>query len=107
MVPPQLRAMMTEGFLQSPNMDPLQNLATSAIIEETMANTFMSVKLVGFEMGSDGMLNLSSPIYQPVQASDMASSGLLIKAVESEVSALGMVKDNYSSTIYNNIMIVG
>ena len=107
MVPPQLRAMMTEGFLQSPNMDPLQNLATSAIIEETMANTFMSVKLVGFEMGSDGMLNLSSPIYQPVQASDMASSGLLIKAVESEVSALGMVKDNYSSTIYNNMIIVG
>ena len=84
-IPPQIRNMATEGF---------------------RANEYTIVKLNGFERNSEGKINLSAPKYEEVTEEDMVLGGILIKAVEYENPELGILKDNYSGTIYDNLTYV-
>ena len=105
-IPPQIRNMATEGFRANESIDPLAVQDTAAIIEETQSNVYTMVKLNGFERNSEGKINLSAPKYEEVTEEDMVLGGILIKAVEYENPELGILKDNYSGTIYDNLTYV-
>ena len=79
---------------------------TAAVIEETQANVYTMVKLSGFEKNSEGKINLSAPVFKEVTEEDMILGGVLIKAVEYENAELGILKDKYSGTIYDNLTYV-
>ena len=64
------------------------------------------VKLSGFERDSENKINLSAPIYEKVTEEDLTLGGILVKAVEYENPELGIVKDNYSGTIYDNLTYI-
>ena len=64
------------------------------------------VKLNGFERNSDNKINLSAPKYEKVTEEDMILGGILVKAIEYENPELGILKDNYSGTIYDNLTYI-
>lgn len=105
-IPPQIKNMTTINFQANESIDPLAVQDTAAVIEETQANVYTMVKLSGFEKDSEGKTNLSAPIFKEVTEEDMALGGVLIKAVEYENAELGILKDKYSGTIYDNLTYV-
>jgi hypothetical protein len=98
--------MVTSNFREDESIDPLAVQDTANIIEETQANVYTMVKLDGFSKDSNGKINLSAPKYKEVTEEDMILGGILIKAVEYENADLGIIKDNYSGTIYDNLTYV-
>tara|TARA_R110001592_G_scaffold302279_2_gene574158 strand:- start:5334 stop:7457 length:2124 start_codon:yes stop_codon:yes gene_type:complete len=105
-IPPQIKNMVTSNFREDESIDPLAVQDTAAVIEETQANVYTMVKLAGFSRDSNGKINLSAPKYTEVTEEDMILGGILIKAVEYENADLGIIKDNYSGTIYDNLTYV-
>ena len=54
-----------------------------------------------------GFLDLNSPIYSQVDESVLSSGRPMVaKAYDYEVPELGIVKDNYLATIYNNFIYI-
>jgi len=106
-IPPQIKNMVTSDFQSNEEIDPLAVQDTAAVIEETQANVYTMVKLSGFERNSEGKINLSAPKFREVTEEDMVLGGILIKAVEYENAELGILKDKYSGTIYDNLTYIG
>lgn len=106
-IPPQVKATMVPSFQPEPNVDPLANYETGQILQETQLNIYVVKALVGFNKTSDGLLNVSSPIYMEVDE-DILSSGqeMLAKSFDYEVPELGIMKDKSNSTIYNNLIYI-
>ena len=106
-IPPHVKFMMSKAFNPNPNSDPLKNNESREIIEETQKNLFLIRALVGFENDQDGFANLRSPIYKQMEPS-ILSSGLpfIAKAIDYEIPELGIVKDKFAATIYNNLIYI-
>jgi hypothetical protein len=104
-IPPQIKFMMTKSFNPNPESDPLKNRESRQIIEETQKNVFEIVALTGFKKDEQGFLNIHDPIHERMSAAVMRSSeGVLAKARNYEVPELGITKDNFQPTIYNNLV---
>ena len=105
-IPPHVKFMMTDEFNPNPNSDPLKNSESREIIEETQKNLFMVKALVGFDK-TNGFPDINKPIYQQMDSSVLSSGRpVLAKAFDYEIPELGIVKDNYMGTIYNNLMYI-
>lgn len=105
-IPPQVKAMMTKSFQNNPNIDPLKNRESRAIIDETQKNIFLVRAHTGFEIDSDGFPDLNRPIIQDMNDSALSGKPVLAKAYNYEVPELGIVKDKFMPTIYNNLLYV-
>lgn len=105
-IPPQIKSMMSRKFQTNPNLDPLQNKESRAIIDETQKNIFLIKALTGFETGPDGFLDLNRPIEEEMSQASAKGRPLLAKAYNYEVPQLGIVKDKFMPTIYNNLLYV-
>jgi len=106
-IPPHVKAMMGEDFAPNPNSDPLKNSESREIIEETQKNLFVVRALVGFGKDENGMVDLYNPIYENMK-SDILSSGrpIIGKAFHYELPELGILKDKFAGTIYNNLIYI-
>ena len=106
-IPPHVKFMMSKAFNPNPLSDPLQNNESREIIEETQKNLFVIKAIVGFTKDSNGFMNVHSPIYSNMDSS-VLSSGMPIlgKAMNYEIPELGIVKDNFLATIYNNLIYI-
>lgn len=104
-IPPQIKSMMTKSFQNNPNIDPLQNRESRAVIDETMKNIFLVRAHVGFEKDSDGFMDLNKPIVQDMSTTS-GTGPFLAKAYNYELPELGIVKDKFMPTIYNNLLYV-
>ena len=106
-IPPHVKYMMSSAFNPNPQSDPLQNSQSREIIEETQKNLFIIRASVGFEETVDGFQDVNSPIYQTMDSSVLSSGRpILAKALNYEIPELGIVKDNFLATIYNNLMYI-
>lgn len=106
-IPPHVKFMMSSVFNPNPNSDPLKNSESREIIEETQKNIYVIKALTGFARGEMGFLDLNSPIYSQVDESVLSSGRPMVaKAYDYEVPELGIVKDNYLATIYNNFIYI-
>lgn len=106
-IPPQIKYMMSKSFNQNPGSDPLQNSESREIIEETQKNLFLIQGLAGFRKNPLGFLDVHSPIYKPLNNAALSSGRPIIaKAYDYEVPELGIVKDNFLATIYNNLIYI-
>jgi len=109
-IPPHVKYMMSTEFNPNPNSDPLQNIESGPIIEETQTNLFVIHALVGFGpvvIDETNFVNVHSPRYERM-SSNILSSGrpILGKALDYEIPSLGIVKDNFLATIYNNLIYI-
>lgn len=106
-IPPQIKYMMTPEFSPNPQSDPLKNAESREIIEETQKNIFLIRALVGFEKDAEGFLDVYRPIYKDLKG-DVLNSGrpILAKAYDYEIPELGIVKDKFAATIYNNLIYI-
>lgn len=105
-IPPQIKSMMTKSFQNNPNIDPLKNRESRAIIDETQKNVFQVRAHTGFEMDEDGFPDLNRPIIKQMSEASMDGKPMLAKAYNYEVPELGIVKDKFMPTIYNNLLYV-
>jgi hypothetical protein len=106
-IPPHVKFMMSNAFNPNPNSDPMKNNEAREIIEETQKNLFMVKALVGFEKDSQGFLDLRNPIYEEMSSKVLSSGNpILAKAFDYEIPELGIVKDNFAATIYNNLIYI-
>lgn len=105
-IPPQIKSMMTRSFQVNENIDPLKNRESREIIEETQKNVFLVRALVGFETGEDGFVDLNRPIEVDMKDAQVGNQPLIAKAYNYEVPELGIVKDKFMPTIYNNLLYV-
>ena len=105
-IPPQIKSMMSSKFQTNPDIDPLQNKETRAIIDETQKNVFLIKAHVGFEKGKDGFADLNMPIIIDMNDSSLDGKPVLAKAYNYEVPQLGIVKDKFMPTIYNNLLYI-
>jgi hypothetical protein len=105
-IPPQIKAMMSKAFNVNENIDPLKNRESRAIIDETQKNIFLVRALVGFEMDEDGFPDLNRPIMENMSESNLSGRPILAKAYNYEVPELGVVKDKFTPTIYNNLLYI-
>jgi len=106
-IPPHVKFMMSSAFNPNPNSDPMQNRESREIIEETQKNIYVIKALVGFKRGASGFLDLNNPMYVEVNQSVLESGRAMIaKAYDYEVPELGIVKDNFLATIYNNFIYI-
>ena len=105
-IPPQIKSMMTKSFQNNPNIDPLKNRESRAIIDETQKNVFQVRAHTGFEMDEDGFPDLNRPIIQQMSEASLSGKPMLAKAYNYEVPELGIVKDKFMPTIYNNLLYV-
>lgn len=105
-IPPQIKYMMTSRFQNNPDIDPLKNRESRAIIDETQKNVFLIRALVGFNKDSDGFINLNSPIFENIQDDNLTGKPMLAKAYNYEIPELGIVKDKFMPTIYNNLVYI-
>jgi hypothetical protein len=103
-IPPQIKSMMSKRFQNNPNIDPLKNRESRAIIDETQKNVFLVKAHIGFELDEDGFPDLNVPIIKDMSDPSVASKPLLAKAYNYEVPELGIVKDKFMPTIYNNLV---
>ena len=99
--------MMSTNYSNS-IVDPLQNLDLEPVISETQKNIFIVKALVGFEM-EDGAPNFFRPIYTDLSNKliETYNKPMIAKAYDFEIPELGILKDNYAATIYNNLIIIG
>jgi hypothetical protein len=106
-IPPQVKYMCTPAFNPNPQSDPLKNAESREIIEETQKNLFLIRAHVGFHHDNDGLINVHSPIYVPLDITVLQSGKpILAKAYGYEVPELGIVKDKFSATIYSNLIYI-
>ena len=105
-LPPHVKFMMSKAFNPNPQSDPLKNNESREIIEETQKNLFVIKGIIGFEQSSDGFMNVHAPIYEDVHKIPNRKP-VLAKAFNYEVPELGIVKDNFLATIYNNLCYIG
>ena len=106
-IPPHVKFMMSKAFNPNPNSDPMKNSESREIIEETQKNLFLIRALVGFEKDSDGFPDIRSPIFRQITSSDLSSGKpLLAKGFDYEIPDLGIVKDKFAATIYNNLIYI-
>jgi len=106
-IPPQIKSMMSTNYSNS-MVDPLQNLELEPVISETQKNIFIVKALVGFEM-EGGVPNFFRPIYTDLSNKliETYNRPMIAKAYDFEIPELGILKDNYAATIYNNLIIIG
>jgi len=106
-IPPHVKFMMSKAFNPNPLSDPLQNSESRQIISETIMNLFVIKAFVGFEKNSAGLMNVHSPIYKKMNSSVLSrGKPMLGKAMDYEIPELGIVKDNFLATIYNNLIYI-
>jgi len=106
-IPPHVKFMMSKAFNPNPLSDPLQNSESRQIITETIMNLFVIKAIVGFAKDSDGFMDVHSPIYSNMDSSVLSSGKpILGKAMNYEIPELGIVKDNFLATIYNNLIYI-
>ena len=105
-IPPQIKSMMTDSFQNNSNIDPLKNRESRAIIDETQKNVFLIRAHTGFELDEDGFPNLNKPIIEDMDKVQIGSKPVIAKAYNYEVPELGIVKDKFMPTIYNNLVYV-
>jgi hypothetical protein len=105
-IPPQIKSMMTKSFQSNPNIDPLKNRESREMLEETQKNVFLVRALVGFETGEDGFIDLNRPIEVDMKEVQMDGEPMIAKAYNYEVPELGIVKDKFMPTIYNNLLYI-
>ena len=97
----------SKAFNPNPNSDPMKNNESREIIEETQKNLFLVRALVGFEKDSDGFADIRRPILKQIDMSDLSSGRpILAKAYNYEIPELGIVKDKFTATIYNNLIYI-
>ena len=106
-IPPQIKYIMSESFNNSNSIDPLMNLDVAPIIDETQKNLYIIKALIGFERDEDGIFNLKRPIYKQIDQEEVGSKVMIAKAYDYEVPELGIVKDTFMPTIYNNLLLLG
>lgn len=106
-IPPQIKYMMSNSFYKTDKLDPLKNLNVAPIIEETQKNLYVVKALVGFQKDRDGNENFNRPIYKEIELNDVGSKVMIAKAYDYEVPELGIVKDTFMPTIYNNLLLLG
>jgi len=105
-IPPQIKSMMSKNFQPNPNIDPLHNKESRAIIEETQKNIFLVRAHTGFEKDPNGFPDLNRPIMEDVSQATLSGKQFMAKAYNYEVPELGIVKDKFMPTIYNNLLYV-
>lgn len=106
-IPPHVKFMMSSAFAPNPNSDPLKNTESREIIEETQKNLFLVRALIGFEKDAHGFADIRNPILKQIDMSDLASGRpILAKASHYEIPELGIVKDKFAATIYNNLIYI-
>ena len=105
-IPPQIKAMMSDSFQTNPNIDPLKNAESRAIMDETIKNLFLVMAHTGFELDADGFPDLYRPILKEMSSNTLTGSPVLAKAYDYEVPQLGIVKDKFMPTIYNNLCYI-
>ena len=105
-IPPQIKSMMSDSFQTNGNIDPLQNRESRAIIDETQKNIFLIKAHTGFEIGVEGFPDLNKPILQNMSIAESSGSPILAKAYNYEIPELGIVKDKFMPTIYNNLLYI-
>ena len=106
-IPPHVKFMMSKSFNPNPNSDPMKNNEAREIIEETQKNLFLIKALVGFEKDRDGFVDIRNPIYKQVDSSVLSSGQpILAKGFDYEIPELGIVKDKFAATIYNNLIYI-
>ena len=105
-IPPQVKSMMAPSFQTNPDIDPLQNRESRAIIDETQKNIFLVRALKGFELDEDGFFDLNRPIHVDMKDVSLDGNPLLAKAYNYEIPELGIVKDKFMPTIYNNLLYI-
>jgi len=102
-IPPQIKSMMSKSFQTNENIDPLKNSESREILQETQKNIFVIKALTGFEKDEFGMLDLDRPIVEEISKSTRTGP-ILAKAYNYEVPELGILKDKFLPTIYNNLL---
>lgn len=106
-IPPHVKFMMSSAFAPNPNSDPLKNTESREIIEETQKNLFLVRALIGFEKDAHGFADIRNPILKQIDMSDLTSGRpILAKASHYEIPELGIVKDKFAATIYNNLIYI-
>ena len=105
-LPPHIKYMCTSGFQPLESIDPLKNSESREIIEETQKNVFVVKALIGFKKDVDGFFDLNMPIHEELSKVIDESRPLLAKAYSYEVPELGIVKDKFVATIYNNLLYI-
>jgi hypothetical protein len=106
-IPPHVKFMMSSAFTPNPNSDPMKNTESREIIEETQKNLFLVRALIGFEKDAHGFPDIRNPILKQIDMSDLSSGRpILAKASHYEIPELGIVKDKFAATIYNNLIYI-
>ena len=105
-IPPQIKAMMSTSYQHNPLIDPLKNAESSAIIKETQMNLFVIEAQTGFELDSNGFADLNRPIIQNMSNAVLNGQPTLARAQNYEVAELGVLKDSFLPTIYNNLVYI-
>ena len=105
-IPPHTKALMSTAFQTNQIVDPLKNRESRAIIDETQNNLFLVRAHTGFENDEDGFPDLNRPIVEDMHKASIAGQPILAKGYNYEVPELGIVKDKYMPTIYNNLAYI-
>ena len=106
-IPPHVKFMMSSAFAPNPNSDPMKNTESREIIEETQKNLFLVRAFIGFEKDAHGFADIRNPILKQIDMSDLSSGRpILAKASHYEIPELGIVKDKFAATIYNNLIYI-
>ena len=59
------------------------------------------------EKDRDGFVDIRNPIYKQVDSSVLSSGQpILAKGFDYEIPELGIVKDKFAATIYNNLIYI-
>lgn len=104
-IPPQVKFMMTKDFVANDKLDPIKNRDTRVAIKEMQTNLFEVRATVGFEKDVNGFIDLQKPIVKRLNSETLSSNEPMIaKAHSYEVPELGIVKDKFEPTIYNNLV---
>jgi len=86
----------------------MKNNESREIVEETIKNLFEVRVLAGFNTNSQNFMDVHSPIWKQMDNTIMPRVGrtIVAKAYDYEVPDLGIVKDNFLATIYNNLIFI-
>tara|TARA_R110001606_G_C15394075_1_gene651935 strand:+ start:1638 stop:3731 length:2094 start_codon:yes stop_codon:yes gene_type:complete len=106
-IPPHVKFMMSKKFNPNSKSDPLKNHESRELIEETQKNIFLIQALVGFDLDSNGFLDVFKPIYKQMDGNMLTpGKSVLAKGVNYEIPELGITKDKFEATIYNNLIYI-
>ena len=105
-IPPQIKGMVSPQFQNNPNIDPLKNRESRAIIDETQKNIFLVRAHTGYETDEDGFPDLNKPIIEDMSSVSTNGRPVIAKAYNYEIPELGILKDKFMPTIYNNLLYI-